>query len=45
MQTNTQQDSDPTIHSPLKPKKKRHNLEIRMACVEDGIDNTGFRKI
>ena len=45
MQTNTQQDSDPTIHSPLKVKKKRHNLEIRMACVEDGIDNTGFRKI
>ncbi len=25
--------------------KSYPNLEIRLACVEDGIDNTGFRKI
>jgi len=45
MLTHTQQDSKPTIRSALKPRKKRHNLEIRLACVEDGLDNTGFRKI
>ena len=28
------------------PKGKSYpHLEIRMACVEDGLDNTGFRKI
>jgi len=28
------------------PKGKSYpNLEVRMACVEDGLDNTGFRKI
>ena len=29
----------------LGPQESKHNIDIRLACVEDGIDNTGFRKI
>ena len=27
------------------PQESKHNIDIRLACVEDGLDNTGFRKI
>ena len=29
----------------LSPQESKYNLDIRLACVEDGLDNTGFRKI
>ena len=34
-----------TPNTVLNPRKPKHNLDIRLACVEDGLDNTGFRKI
>ncbi len=45
MTVHTQQDLKHTSHETLRPYKSYPNLEIRLACVEDGIDNTGFRKI
>jgi len=45
MSTDTQKNSGPASHLALHPRKPDHNLEVRVACVEDGIDNTGFRKI
>ena len=45
MPTDIQQNYKPTTHSTTLSGKYCHNLEIRLACVEDGIDNTGFRKI
>ena len=45
MSTDTQKNSEPASHLALHPGKPDHNLEVRVACVEDGIDNTGFRKI
>ena len=29
----------------LSPQESKHNIDIRLACIEDGLDNTGFRKI
>ena len=29
----------------LSPQESKYNLDIRLACIEDGLDNTGFRKI
>ena len=34
-----------TPNTVLGPRKSKHNLDIRLACIEDGLDNTGFRKI
>ena len=45
MTVHIQQDSKHTSYETLHPYKSYPNLEIRLACVEDGIDNTGFRKI
>ena len=29
----------------LSPQESKHNINIRLVCVEDGLDNSGFRKI
>ena len=34
-----------TPNTVVSPQKSKHNLNIRLACIEDGLDNTGFRKI
>tara|TARA_B100000686_G_C16777534_1_gene969530 strand:- start:1005 stop:2675 length:1671 start_codon:yes stop_codon:yes gene_type:complete len=39
------QDTQPTASSTLGSQKLNSNLEIRLACVEDSVANTGFRKI
>ena len=45
MSTYTQKNSGPASRLELHSRKPDLNLEVRLACVEDGIDNTGFRKI
>jgi radical SAM superfamily enzyme YgiQ (UPF0313 family) len=45
MTLQTEQGSKHTFNETERLYKSHSNLEIRMACVEDGIDNTGFRKI
>ena len=45
MTVHVQQDSKHAFHETSRLNKSYPNLEIRLACVEDGIDNTGFRKI
>ena len=45
MTLQTEQGSKHTFNETELLHKSHSNLEIRMACVEDGIDNTGFRKI
>ena len=34
-----------TPNTVVSPQKSKHNIDIRLACIEDGLDNTGFRKI
>ena len=41
----TETESKTATHSTLRGMEPGSNLEIRLACVEDGLDNTGFRKI
>jgi len=38
---NLRSKTNPEIYS----KKQGHELKIKLACVEEGLDNTGFRKI
>ena len=45
MTAHIQQDSKHTFHETSRLYKSYPNLEIRLACVEDGLDNSGFRKI
>ena len=45
MTSHIQQDSKHTFHETARLYKSYPNLEIRLACVEDGLDNSGFRKI
>ena len=45
MTAHIQQDSKHTLHQTSRLYKSYPNLEIRLACVEDGLDNSGFRKI
>ena len=40
----TQQDSKLTTHTTFSPWKSYPNIEVRLACVEDALDNIGFRK-
>ena len=44
MTAHTQQDSKLVTHATPRLYKSNPNLEIRLACVEDGLDNIGFRK-
>ena len=44
MTAHTQQDSKLVTHVTPRLYKSNPNLEIRLACVEDGLDNIGFRK-
>ena len=45
MTAHIQQDSKHTFHETSRLYKSYPNLEIRLACVEDGLDNSGFRKV
>jgi len=45
MTAHIQQDSKHTFHETSRLNKSYPNLEIRLACVEDGLDNSGFRKV
>ena len=45
MTAHTKQDSEPATQVTPRLYKTNPNLEIRLACVEDGVANTGFRKI
>jgi len=44
MTMHIQKDSKHTSYETLRPYKPHSNLEIRLACVEDALDNIGFRK-
>ena len=44
MTAHIQQDSKHTFHETSRLNKSYPDLEIRLACVEDGLDNIGFRK-
>ena len=45
MTVQSQQNSNTTTHSTFRTLESNPNLEIRLACVEDNVANTGFRKI
>ena len=45
MTTHMQQDSKPETRVTPRSYKSNPNMEIRLACVEDSVANTGFRKI
>ena len=45
MTAHTKQDSELATQVTPRLYKTNPNLEIRLACVEDGVANTGFRKI
>ena len=45
MTTNIQEGSKQASQGKSRLYESYPNLEIRLACVEDGLDNTGFRKI
>ena len=45
MKSNLEQHLTSTPNALLDPQKLKHNIDIRLACIEDGLDNTGFRKI
>jgi len=45
MTVHTNEDSSSAISSVLRPQELSSNLKIRLACVEDSVANTGFRKI
>ena len=45
MKAHLNQHSTSISKAPLRPLDSSHTTEIRLVCVEDGLDNTGFRKI